>query len=115
MTERNWEGHHCKVCYEEANRQKARQQAKLIQERSRQIIEPPPQPEPPPPKKKVTAPVRRGYVFAKSCALPDGAINHRNPNGFVPVELLSQYGAYAVLGTGKAVSVTGATLGSGER
>jgi hypothetical protein len=28
----------------------------------------------------------RGCVFAKSCNLPDGIINHSNPSGFVPVE-----------------------------
>ena len=42
---------------------------------------------------------REGYVFAKSCALPDGVTNH---SGFVPVESLKQYGAYAVLGSGSA-------------
>jgi len=40
---------------------------------------------------------QKGYVFAKSCALPDGVTDH---SGFVPVESLKQYGSYAVLGTG---------------
>lgn len=40
-----------------------------------------------------------GYVFTKSCALPDGVTNH---SGFVPVESLKQYGSYAVLGSGSA-------------
>ena len=44
---------------------------------------------------------RNGYVFAKSCALPDGVTNH---SGFVPVELLKQYGSYAVLGSAGAAS-----------
>lgn len=49
---------------------------------------------------------QRGYVFAKSCALPDGVTDH---TGFVPVESLKQYGSYAVLGTGSAIS-TGETV-----
>ncbi|MFQ6574732.1 colicin E3/pyocin S6 family cytotoxin [Pseudomonas sp. UM16] len=52
-----------------------------------------------------------GCVFAKSCALPDGVINHSNPNGFIPLELLNQYGVYAVLGMGTAVSTTETALG----
>ncbi|UVJ46430.1 colicin E3/pyocin S6 family cytotoxin [Pseudomonas sp. LS1212] len=50
-----------------------------------------------------------GYVFAKSCSSPDGVINHSN-GGFIPVESLKQYGAYAVLGTGSAVSAAGTAL-----
>ncbi|MNM83958.1 hypothetical protein D3C81_960300 [compost metagenome] len=50
-----------------------------------------------------------GCVFAKSCTLPDGIINH-NPSGFIPLELLSQYGAYAVLGTSSAASASGTAL-----
>ncbi|MBW3507011.1 S-type pyocin domain-containing protein [Pseudomonas sp. NKUCC02_KPG] len=46
-----------------------------------------------------------GYVFAKSCALPDGVTNHQ---GFIPVESLKQYGTYAVLGSGSAMTA-GAT------
>lgn len=46
-----------------------------------------------------------GYVFAKSCALPDGVTNHQ---GFIPVESLQQYGSYAVLGSGSAMTA-GAT------
>ncbi|WP_421556601.1 S-type pyocin domain-containing protein [Pseudomonas kitaguniensis] len=42
-----------------------------------------------------------GYVFAKSCALPDGVMDH---TGFVPVESLEHYGAYAVLGSGAAMA-----------
>lgn len=50
---------------------------------------------------------QRGYVFAKSCALPNGVIDH---SGFVPVESLKQYGSYAVLGTGGEVSAAGTVL-----
>ena len=32
-----------------------------------------------------------GCVFAKSCNLPDGVSNHKNPAGFVPVEKLADY------------------------
>ncbi|RIA19755.1 S-type pyocin [Ectopseudomonas oleovorans] len=39
-----------------------------------------------------------GCVFAKPCSLPDGVINHSKPGGFVPVEPLSMYGDWAVLG-----------------
>ena len=46
-----------------------------------------------------------GYVFAKSCALPDGVTNHQ---GFIPVESLKQYGTYAVLGSSSAMTA-GAT------
>ena len=44
----------------------------------------------------------KGCVFAKSCGLPNGLINYSNPSGFIPVELLTQYGAFAVLGSGSA-------------
>lgn len=39
-----------------------------------------------------------GCVFAKSCNLPDGVINHDNPAGFVPVEKLTDYGEFSLLG-----------------
>ncbi|WP_256585879.1 S-type pyocin domain-containing protein [Pseudomonas sp. ICMP 460] len=42
-----------------------------------------------------------GYVFAKSRALPDGVMDH---TGFVPVESLEHYGAYAVLGSRAAMA-----------
>ncbi|MBD9608388.1 hypothetical protein ABH908_004547 [Pseudomonas frederiksbergensis] len=45
-----------------------------------------------------------GCVFAKSCNLPDGVINHKSPAGFVPVEKLADYGLWAVLGTGAAIT-----------
>lgn len=110
MAEGNWAGHHCKVCYEQAMKEKARLDALLLAKRNRQLVEPAPRPEPPPPVKKAPSPQLRGCVFAKSCTLPDGIINHSNPNGFVPVESLSQYGAYAVLGMGTAVSSAGTAL-----
>lgn len=52
----------------------------------------------------------QGCVFAKSCNLPDGVINHENPAGFVPVERLADYGLWAVLGTGTAITAEGAPL-----
>nr|WP_213937966.1 colicin E3/pyocin S6 family cytotoxin [Pseudomonas sp. dw_612] len=51
-----------------------------------------------------------GCVFAKSCNLPDGVINHNNPAGFVPVERLADYGMWAVLGTGAAITAQGIPL-----
>ncbi|MHC8355861.1 S-type pyocin domain-containing protein [Pseudomonas sp. LB3P81] len=52
----------------------------------------------------------QGCVFAKSCNLPDGVINHDNPAGFVPVERLADYGLWAVLGTGATITAEGAPL-----
>jgi hypothetical protein len=51
-----------------------------------------------------------GCVFAKSCNLPDGEINHTNQAGFVPVEKLADYGLWAVLATGAAITAEGTTL-----
>ncbi|WP_324726642.1 colicin E3/pyocin S6 family cytotoxin [Pseudomonas chlororaphis] len=51
-----------------------------------------------------------GCVFAKSCTLPNGVINHSNPGGFVPVESLKQYGTFAVLGTDSAITAGSAAL-----
>ncbi|WP_339546249.1 S-type pyocin domain-containing protein [Pseudomonas sp. RA_35y_Pfl2_P32] len=39
----------------------------------------------------------RGCVFAKSCNLPDGVIHH-NSGGYIPTDLISQYGEFALLG-----------------
>ena len=39
----------------------------------------------------------RGCVFAKSCNLPDGVIDH-NAGGYIPTDLISQYGEFALLG-----------------
>lgn len=49
-------------------------------------------------------------MFAKPCVLPDGVINYNNPGGYVPLDLLKDYGAYAVLGTGSAIAATGTAL-----
>jgi hypothetical protein len=43
-------------------------------------------------------PSSMGSVFAKSCNLPDGVINHDSPAGFVPVEKLTEYGKFSLLG-----------------
>lgn len=51
-----------------------------------------------------------GCVFAKSCNLPDGVINHQNSTGFVPLERLADYGLWAVLGTGAAITAEGIPL-----
>lgn len=53
---------------------------------------------------------RAGCVFAKSCNLPDGVINHDNPGGFVPLEQLEVYGDWAVLGSGSVVAAAGTPL-----
>lgn len=39
-----------------------------------------------------------GCVFAKSCTLPDGAINYTSPSGPIPTDPISQYGEFALLG-----------------
>lgn len=53
---------------------------------------------------------RVGCVFAKSCHLPDGVIDHSNPGGFVPLEQLKDYGEWAVLATGAAIRSGGTPL-----
>lgn len=50
---------------------------------------------------------QEGYIFAKSCTLPDGVTDHR---GFVPVESLKQHGTYAVLGSGIRMAAGAAAL-----
>ncbi|KPW44358.1 MULTISPECIES: S-type pyocin domain-containing protein [Pseudomonas syringae group] len=50
-----------------------------------------------PPKEDVK-PNAVGCVFAKSCDLPDGVIDHRKPAGFIPVEKVANYGEFAILG-----------------
>ena len=61
-----------------------------------------------PPPAQPSKPV--GCVFAKSCNLPDGVIDHNNPGGFVPLEQLKEYGDWAVLGTGAAIRAGGTPL-----
>ncbi|WET08196.1 colicin E3/pyocin S6 family cytotoxin [Pseudomonas sp. D3] len=90
--------------------EKARLNRRLQDKRRREIKEPPPREEPPPVPKNPPQPLFKGSVFAKSCALPDGLINHNNPGGFVPVEPLKQYGTFAVLGTGPAVTAGSTVL-----
>ena len=51
-----------------------------------------------------------GYIFAKSCNLPDGVVDHNNPGGFVPLEQLKDYGDWAVMGTGSAIMAGGTPL-----
>lgn len=62
------------------------------------------------PEKAPEKPAPIGCVFAKSCNLPDGVINHNNPGGFVPLEQLKDYGDWAVLGTGIAIRTGGTPL-----
>ncbi|MHC8400513.1 S-type pyocin domain-containing protein [Pseudomonas sp. MDT1-17] len=62
------------------------------------------------PPKPDSKPNPLGCVFAKSCNLPDGEINHTNPAGFVPVEKLADYGLWAVLATGAAITAEGTSL-----
>ncbi|MGF0239244.1 polymorphic toxin type 44 domain-containing protein [Rhodococcus sp. IEGM1300] len=52
----------------------------------------------------------KGCVFAKSCSLPNGLINHDNPGGFIPVELLSQYGPFALLASDSAETAASTPL-----
>lgn len=49
-------------------------------------------------------PERRGCVFAKCNKLPDAVINYTDPSGFVPVDSLSDYGNFAILGARQADS-----------
>lgn len=44
------------------------------------------------PSKKDTKPNTIGCVFAKSCDLPDGVIDHKTPAGFIPVEKVANFG-----------------------
>ncbi|MEE4671035.1 S-type pyocin domain-containing protein [Pseudomonas alliivorans] len=50
------------------------------------------------PSKEDAKPNAAGCVFAKSCDLPDGVIDHKKPAGFIPVEKVSNYGEFAILG-----------------
>ncbi|MGP6426813.1 S-type pyocin domain-containing protein [Pseudomonas pharyngis] len=52
----------------------------------------------------------RGCVFAKSCNLLDGVIDHNNPAGFIPTERLAEYGQWAVLGSQVPISAEGVPL-----
>ncbi|MDI2594129.1 S-type pyocin domain-containing protein [Pseudomonas sp. 681] len=50
------------------------------------------------PPKKDAKPSTAGCVFAKSCDLPDGVIDHKKPAGFIPVEKVANYGEFSILG-----------------
>ncbi|RON45219.1 S-type pyocin domain-containing protein [Pseudomonas frederiksbergensis] len=50
------------------------------------------------PPKEDNKPNSLGCVFAKSCDLPDGVIDHKKPAGFIPVEKVGNYGEFAILG-----------------
>lgn len=50
------------------------------------------------PPKEDAKPNSLGCVFAKSCDLPDGVIDHKKPAGFIPVEKVGNYGEFAILG-----------------
>jgi hypothetical protein len=43
-------------------------------------------------------PDAKGCVFAKSCQLPGGVINHVSRTGFIPVEKLADFGELSLLG-----------------
>ncbi|TCV65715.1 S-type pyocin domain-containing protein [Pseudomonas fluorescens] len=47
-----------------------------------------------------------GSVFAKSCKLPNGIIDYSNPSGYVPADLVKQYGDLMWLG-GRSVDPSG--------
>ena len=50
------------------------------------------------PSKEEAKPNSLGCVFAKSCDLPDGVIDHKKQAGFIPVEKVGNYGEFAILG-----------------
>jgi hypothetical protein len=50
------------------------------------------------PSKEEAKPNSLGCVFAKSCDLPNGVIDHKKPAGFIPVEKVGNYGELAILG-----------------
>ncbi|CAN1602294.1 colicin E3/pyocin S6 family cytotoxin [Pseudomonas mediterranea] len=47
-----------------------------------------------------------GSVFAKCCKLPDGVVDYSNPNGYVPADLVKQYGDLVWLG-GRSADASG--------
>lgn len=63
-----------------------------------------------PPEPQRTEPRSAGCVFAKSCNLPDGVIDHQQPGNFIPLESLKSYGEWAVLATGSALAATATPL-----
>ncbi|TFY90995.1 detoxification [Pseudomonas nabeulensis] len=86
------------------------------QQRKQQILKPQPtqRPEsaqiqpfdlPPAPTPTPTKPP--GCVFTKPCQLPDGITHYADPIGFVPLELVTEYGHFCLLG-GREVDDQGA-------
>ena len=119
MANGDFAGHHCKVCYQQAlnakrlepappedlqgnwdravaGNKKAYEAAQARLEAAREANQ----------KDKNCL----GYIFAKSCNLPDGVVDHNNPGGFVPLEQLKDYGDWAVMGTGSAIMAGGTPL-----
>ncbi|TFY88630.1 detoxification [Pseudomonas kairouanensis] len=64
-----------------------------------QLFDPPPAPTP-----TLTKPP--GCVFTKPCQLPDGITHYADPTGFVPMELVKEYGHFCLLG-GREVDAQG--------
>ncbi|WP_219268955.1 colicin E3/pyocin S6 family cytotoxin [Pseudomonas sp. Xaverov 259] len=64
------------------------------------LFEPPPAPAPTPAKPP-------GCVFTKACQLPNGIIRYNDPTGYVPLELIKDYGHFGLLG-GREVDSRGA-------
>lgn len=101
MGKKMWEGHHCRGCYENwLRRQRAAQAADT---RNRPIAQPKPKQSVPPPvqpvrRKPTPRPPDAGCVFTKSCELPEGAFDYTLPSGFIPVESISNYGNFSILG-----------------
>ena len=48
-----------------------------------------------------------GCTFLKPCQLPDGLIHYNDPTGYVPLELIREYGHFSLLG-GREVDDQGA-------
>ena len=63
-----------------------------------------------PPEPPRMEPRSAGCVFAKSCNLPDGVIDHQQPGNFIPLESLKSYGEWAVLATGSTLAATATPL-----
>lgn len=64
------------------------------------LLDPTPAPAPTPAKLP-------GCVFTKPCQLPDGIIRYSDPTGYVPLELVKDYGHFSLLG-GREVDSRGA-------
>lgn len=108
MAKEPWSDYCCPACY--ARVLKARAWEKELKSREVPYTTEPPLPPPKPAPPPKLEPPTNGCVFAKSCTLPNGVIDHKNPNGFVPVETLEEYGAYAVLGAVGAITTEGTAL-----